>query len=636
MNSLLQTISQKDMTQPLSTITRYGYDTQDNQTSVTDPNTNITQYWFDDFGRKNQTTSPDTGITKYIYDEAGNLIQRVDAKGTIVNYIYDALNRITAIQFPSDPNQNITFTYDSVAVTNGIGRLTGRTDPSGTYAFHYYPDGKFKKEEKTITGGGSYTTEYEYNKNGVLIKITYPTGRIINYDPDSVDKTRIFQVRINDSSTLLASGINYLPFGGITSLTYGNNLTLSQGYDTQYRITSIVAGSVLNLAYGYDPNGNITSITNLDPPGGEVLEAPGVYSYQTGTNKLTHIEATPPSDFGYDANANITTENTWTYVYDLSNQLIRVLDGANQIAEYTFNGAGQRIKKVAGGTTKIFHYDLWGHLIAETNQSGQMIAEYVYLGDQLLSMIKPGENVYYFHNEHLGTPQILTNESQAIAWKAAYTPFGEAVVSIATVENPFRFPGQYYDTETGLHYNYFRYYDPTTGRYLTPDPIGLEGGINLWAYSANNPVMLVDPFGLCPAGTHEATPVEVAKILAAGRDIIGQGLPYQDMRCNQFVSRSINKAFPGALTEEYNTFQIGQGQGPFEKTSSPAVGELALFKTPGHVVIISEMRKGKVSQFLGSQTSTGPRAVNLPDYFWQGRLDAKGNVQYYKICLPNR
>ena len=65
--------------------------------------------------------------------------------------------------------------------------------------------------------------------------------------------------------------------------------------------------------------------------------------------------------------------------------------------------------------TRIFHYDLWGHLIAETNQSGQMLAEYIYLGDQLLSMIKPGESVYYYHNDHLGTPQVLTNDTGTIA-----------------------------------------------------------------------------------------------------------------------------------------------------------------------------------------------------------------------------
>ena len=185
-----------------------------------------------------------------------------------------------------------------------------------------------------------------------------------------------------------------------------------------------------------------------------------------------------------------------TYVYNLSNQLIRVLDGGNQIAEYTYNGAGQRIKKIAQGTTTIYHYDLQGHLIAETTSSGWMVAEYIYLGDQLLAMIRPGEAVYYYHNDHLGTPRVLTSESQTVVWRAVYTPFGEAEVEVETVQNPFRFPGQYYDAETGLHYNYHRYYDPTTGRYVTPDPIGLGGGINLFAYVAGNPVNRIDPKGL--------------------------------------------------------------------------------------------------------------------------------------------
>jgi RHS repeat-associated protein len=111
-------------------------------------------------------------------------------------------------------------------------------------------------------------------------------------------------------------------------------------------------------------------------------------------------------------------------------------------------------------------------------------------------MIKPGEVAYYFHNDHLGTPQILTDDTQTIAWKAVFTPFGAAVGSIETVENPFRLPGQYYDGETGFHYNYFRYYDPTAGRFITPDPIGLKGGINLFTYSASNPINWVDTDGL--------------------------------------------------------------------------------------------------------------------------------------------
>jgi YD repeat-containing protein len=111
----------------------------------------------------------------------------------VVSYIYDALTRLTSIHFPSDSTQDVTFTYDLPSVSYVIGRLTGRIDPSGTYVFHYYPDGKLKKEVKTI-GGVQYTTEYGYNKNNVLTSITYPTGRTITYVPDGVEKTTIRQV----------------------------------------------------------------------------------------------------------------------------------------------------------------------------------------------------------------------------------------------------------------------------------------------------------------------------------------------------------------------------------------------------------------------------------------------------------
>jgi RHS repeat-associated protein len=484
------------MTQPLSTIIGFGYDSQDNQSSITDPNGNTTQYFNDDFGRRNQIGSPDTGTTDHLYDEAGNLIQRFDEKETVVNYTYDALNRLTAIQFPSDPNQNVTFTYDSTSVTYGIGQLTGRTDPSGSYTFYYDASGNLTKEDKTI-GGILYTTQYTYNNNNFLTSITYPSGRVITYTPDRTGRISQVSTTLNGNPKTLASAITYLPYGGVTGLTYGNGINLTQGYDNQYRISSIVTGSILDLTFGYDSNGNVVSILDsVNPPGGEVFDSPGTYTYQAGTNKLTHIEGTSSIDFGYDANANITSETGWTYVYDFSNQLIRVLQNSNQVAEYTYNGAGQRIKKVTQTETRIFHYDPWGHLIAETNQAGQMLAEYIYLGDELLAMIKPGESVYYFHNDHLGTPQVLTDDTGTIAWKAAYTPFGEAVASIQTVDNPFRFPGQYYDSETGLHYNYFRYYNPQTGRYITPDPIGLEGGINLFVYLGDNPINAVDPLGL--------------------------------------------------------------------------------------------------------------------------------------------
>ena len=104
-------------------------------------------------------------------------------------------------------------------------------------------------------------------------------------------------------------------------------------------------------------------------------------------------------------------------------------------------------------------------------------------------------DIRYFHNDHLGTPQVMTDENQTVVWDAEYDPFGKATLNAESVTNNVRFPGQYYDEETGLHYNYFRTYDPSTGRYITSDPIGLNGGISTYGYVGQNPLIRIDPTG---------------------------------------------------------------------------------------------------------------------------------------------
>jgi len=106
------------------------------------------------------------------------------------------------------------------------------------------------------------------------------------------------------------------------------------------------------------------------------------------------------------------------------------------------------------------------------------------------------EKIYFFHNDHLGTPQEVTDIDQNIVWQVGDSPFGADAPVIELIENNIRFPGQYYDEETGLHYNWNRYYDPETGRYVTSDPIGLEGGLNTYGYVLGNPIRYIDPNGL--------------------------------------------------------------------------------------------------------------------------------------------
>jgi RHS repeat-associated protein len=147
------------------------------------------------------------------------------------------------------------------------------------------------------------------------------------------------------------------------------------------------------------------------------------------------------------------------------------------------------------GTVTVFHYSLTGQLIAESNSAGNITTEYVYLNGQPLTKIE-GANTYYYHNDALGTPQKMTDASGTVVWSADYKPFGEATVTISTITNNLRLPGQYFDQETGTHYNYFRDYNPMIGRYIQGDRIGLRGGLNLYSYVGNRPTRFKDLFGL--------------------------------------------------------------------------------------------------------------------------------------------
>jgi len=139
--------------------------------------------------------------------------------------------------------------------------------------------------------------------------------------------------------------------------------------------------------------------------------------------------------------------------------------------------------------------------VTELDVAGNVVKSYGYKPGSTWTtdplFMKIGSDYYFYQNDHLGTPQKLTAINGAVVWSAKYSSFGEADFDAAsTTTNNLRFPGQYYDQETGLHYNYYRYYDPKIGRYLAPDPIGLVGGINLFIYASNNSLFYIDPHGL--------------------------------------------------------------------------------------------------------------------------------------------
>jgi RHS repeat-associated protein len=166
-------------------------------------------------------------------------------------------------------------------------------------------------------------------------------------------------------------------------------------------------------------------------------------------------------------------------------------------ASYRYDPFGRRISKTVGGVTTYFSASDDG-LEAEFDAAGNEIASYGYdpgsAHGQRALWKKVGPEYYWYGFDKLGTPVIMVDSDGVVVWKAVYDAFGAATVAVATVENNLRLPGQYFDAETGLHYNWHRYYDPATGRFLSRDPVRDE--YNHFLYAQNNPLTKFDPDGL--------------------------------------------------------------------------------------------------------------------------------------------
>jgi RHS repeat-associated protein len=340
-------------------------------------------------------------------------------------------------------------------------------------------------------------------------------------------------------------------------MTHGNGLVRTVGYDLQYRVTSLQTGALQDLTYIPDPNGNVQDIVdNLDPnknksysydsvnrlggatgPWGTLswtyddvgnrltyTDGSGTtnYSYFTDTNRLQDLTGATSKTFSYTNTGNTETEDTRQYIYNENNRLTQVSDGG-VIGDYAFNGYGERVIKSVQGTTTIFNYDKDGNLIAESD--GVNSQEYIYLGSAPIAKAS-GNDLFFIHRDHLDTPQVMTNAGGASVWDIDVRPFGdrETMTGMATLN--LRFPGQYYDDETGLNYNYFRSYDPIVGRYLEADPIGLLGGINPYVYVMSDPINYFDLRGLVKVSQHiKITPTNDPEMKDCGKPAGGACIP---------------------------------------------------------------------------------------------------------------
>ncbi|WP_198300909.1 RHS repeat-associated core domain-containing protein [Cellvibrio sp. PSBB006] len=587
---------QKSTTDPLSGKTEYTYDGRGYMTQVKDPEGLITTYSYNPFGDLTQLTSPDTGTTTFTYDSAGNRTSATDSRNVVVSYTYDALNRLTGIDYPASPTENITYTYDETTNGNhGIGHLTGVSNAAGTTQYTYNPQGLITAKQVTLNNQTS-TTAYTYDAVGQLTGITYPSGRIVTYTRDTAGRISGMTTRASSGATeyTLLSNLQYLPFGPANAYTYGNGLTLNHDYDQDYRLQGIeVSGinPVLERDYSYDPVNNITAIANplhtvknqsfgydalnrltsaqgvyglldytYDAVGNRLTQSHDdgtavhhdTYSYATdshrllGISRLTDNQPAGNRSFTYDNTGNRLTNtaedgSTHTHTYNHANRMESVSVDSTATATYTYNPLGQRISKTTNNTTELYHYDEAGQLISVTDANGNPQREYIYFNNQPVAFIT-NNTIYYIHTDHLNTPQIVTDQNQQVVWVGDYQPFGKLTDSTSQTNNIelySRFPGQYLDVETGLYYNYFRDYDPSIGRYIQSDPIGLEGGINTYAYVEGNPLIYTDPFGLARQYFIGGSATGALLIPGAGGGInFGISVPedIKNWRCYQLVA----------------------------------------------------------------------------------------------------
>ena len=498
-------------------VTRYGYDAKDRLATVQDPINLTTTYTHDGLGNVTQQASPDTGIATYVPDAAGNVIGSTDARGVATSHTYDALNRQTLATFAGG---SVAFEYDDTTTGGAFakGRLTKVTDPSGDTSYLYDAWGRVVRKTQAIGGGvmaKPFSVNYQFAA-GRLTGITFPSGRGMNYAFDAQGRVNAIAV----AGQAVLSGVAYVPFGPVQGWTWSNGQIYRRTFDADGRVATVTTGpdtsaldngrwtfgyDLLNrltsaalpqgdvLAYAYDGNGNRKQETRV----GAVTN----YVYSAASNRLQGLTGATARSLVYDAAGNLTSNGNLAFIYDGRGRLTQVSNGYR----YTINGLGQRVSKSGPDGATYFIYDEQGRLIGEYDASGVARQEIVYLADIPVASVRPaaggGVDIYPIYSDHLNTPRLITDAANRTVWEWPLDTFGGGAAN----ENPsglgvfsfnLRFPGQYYDAETGLHYNYFRDYDPSVGRYVESDPIGLAGGLNTFAYVANTPIRYIDSKGL--------------------------------------------------------------------------------------------------------------------------------------------
>lgn len=491
--------------------TSYKYDVLGNLRFLTDAHNNQTEMRYNTLGHKVFINDPDMGIWNYLYAPNGNLTSQTDAKQQQITFGYDALSRQTAKYYPN--GTAVTYTYDDPTSTNGTGRLTTMNDQTGLTKYNYDKLGRIQNVVKNIDGN-SYSLEFTYDVMGRTTSIKYPDGEIVGYG--------------YDNSGNLAQVIGYATYSGFNALgqpgavTFGNGVTTNyQFYPENNRLKEIKTSKdgilLLNLGYNYYETGNLKDINNLLDSSrsqsfvyDELNRLTSAVSIVSGTltydyDHIGNIKSKEGKTYNYDGarpHAVTSLSNGKVYAYDNNGNIIS--DGQRSIVYnydnmptgignvgFSYDGNGTRVKKYSPGVTT--HYV--DKLFECVNGA---CSKYIFAGGTRIARNSNGQ-VLYYHPDHLGSTNIVTNAAGAITEDIAYSPFGATLLDSNTTLDSHKYTGQELDNETGL-YNYnARLYDPDLGRFMSPDSIVPDPtnpqSLNRYAYVQNNPMNYTDPSG---------------------------------------------------------------------------------------------------------------------------------------------
>ncbi len=445
-------------------------------------------------------------ITKYVYDKKGRLTTTVKPDGVRLFREYDVVSRLSSLS-SSDQSIDYTYTYDH---NDNLLESLDHTD--GSYTLRTYdPWSEVVKE--TLANG--LATSYERGEEKSITGITFPDGSGIRYDYKGpyVEKIRrlsssgsvryehhfkevdwlgnSLEEKLVDDVGERATTWNSIGFSvevGAPTLLFtldtfdqaghvlqeslnGKRETFS--YNDRYQLHT-ESGSV-DHSYEYDSLDNRRAMDN----------------YLCEINTLNQLVEDGSYRYDYDENGNCVSAGTKRYEYDALDRLKRVFDGPLLLAEYDYDSFGRRIRKTTPKGVEHYHY----HRNEEIGSVSYRGKELRLPGPTYSVAFELGDRVYVPLYDHRGSVLALLDAATGEqAATSRYSAFGEEQTSSSL--SPWRYEGKRFDPETGFLFFGARYYEPSTGRWISPDPLGFADGPNLYAYVHNNPLAYVDPTGL--------------------------------------------------------------------------------------------------------------------------------------------